>query len=676
MMGIKKSIISLVIAFVIIAVLPFTGSLVNAAGAEKNITKISIKLNPGEIKKPGYEADLPNKAEFTIDTANTDTNTNEGLYKGLIEIYTVCWQYKESNGTWTDIAGPADIGTYRLHVGIETNAKNSYNDPTATIYCFDQQTSKCYMNESLLDGSISSLAEMHFYGPEITVTSTSKTEYVSEGGQQDPTPDTQEDLSEKITGAPTNLECTLNKYNARQVDVKFKPNLTCGIDKYCGIVVAASTDNKKTWQVVDSWDFVSGTPTIETNTYALSSETYFKMDLEKTYYVKVYYVDSEGKKGPDSNIVGPLGPIEDESKIPGKVEAASKSAVKVTGNDKAQLKVGDTTTFTRAFYTMNVKVKKIKGSDVTLVVSLTGNAPYDKYLSFSTVSVGYLDTKGKANSEFLTNDEVTIDLNNLAPGCNRFKIPVTATLSRKYDINEKKYKFDEIMYFEVAPQAKAISASKADKKSITFGKAYSNKVNCTTSGTTILYRKKGSSAWKEKNFAKGATMKITGLKAGTAYQVKAVNYVKSKDHNGKVKLIKNAGTAVKVFNTAYKSGPAASSVKVTKLTQQTKHFNGQWVKSGIRFKWMPAFTSDVTSYKMEVRFKKKPKNAKGIIVVNPDGVVKVIKGSKSKYKISGDIKGFAKGKTVKFKIATFANGSTVSDVTGISPYKTISVRMQ
>ena len=85
--------------------------------------------------------------------------------------------------------------------------------------------------------------------------------------------------------------------------------MECGIDKSCGIVIAASKDNKKTWHEVDSWSFSSGNKDLKWNTKALCDSTYFKMDLEKTYYVKAYYVESDGKKGPDSNICGPFGPV-------------------------------------------------------------------------------------------------------------------------------------------------------------------------------------------------------------------------------------------------------------------------------------------------------------------------------------------------------------------------------
>jgi hypothetical protein len=103
-----------------------------------------------------------------------------------------------------------------------------------------------------------------------------------------------------------------------------------------------------TWQEVVKQE-LTGIKTLSQNTNALCGSYHFKVGLEKVYYVKVYYVDSEGKKGPDSNICGPFGPIEDESKIPGQVEEASKGDVKTTGDDPGVLKKGTSVTFERAF---------------------------------------------------------------------------------------------------------------------------------------------------------------------------------------------------------------------------------------------------------------------------------------------------------------------------------------
>ena len=488
-----------------------------------------------------------------------------------------------------------------------------------------------------------------------------------------------EELSTKITGAPKDLVCEVDKVDKRQINVDFTPDLECGIDKSCGIVIAASTDNKQTWQVVDSWSFSSGQADLKWNTYALCDSSYFKMDYEKTYYVKAYYVESDGKKGPDSNICGPFGPVEDESKIPGKVEEASKTPVKITGDDAGVLKTGTTVTFERDFYKLTLTVKEIKGTDITFAVKLDENKPYDEYINMSLGSLRGKNNKGESYGDFITNGEVTLDLAKMEVGCTSLTIPVTASVSIKYDRNEKKYKFEETFYCDVAPQAPGLIVTKADKKSVTLGKAYSNTVNCTDSGTIVYYRKKGSSSWKEKTFVSGKTMKLTGLSAGTSYQVKAVNYVKSKDKNGKIKTINSSESQVRIVRTAYKSLPKIKSVKTSKVKQKTKKFAGQWVKSGIHYKWQKPYTAKVTTYKLTFKFKSKLTNAAGIRVIDPDGVAHVIKGSKNKYTLSGEIKGYKKGQKVKFKVATistFGNGEVKDSLTGISPYKTITVTMK
>lgn len=483
-----------------------------------------------------------------------------------------------------------------------------------------------------------------------------------------------EELSTKITGAPKDLICKVHNTDNRQIDVDFTPDLECGIDKSCGIVIAASTDNKQTWQVVDSWSFSSGQADLKWNTYALCDSTYFKMDYEKTYYVKAYYVESDGKKGPDSNICGPFGPVEDESKIPAKVEEASKTPVKTTGDDAGILKAGTTVTFERPFYKLTFSIKEIKGTDITFDIKLDENKPYDSYLSmYQGRSFSYINNKGK---KYDTDTMLPLDMSQMAVGCTKITIPVTATLLQKYDLNQKKYKFEETFYFDIAPQAPNLSITNADKNSITLGKAYSNTVNCTDSGTTVYYRKKGTSSWNEKTFSNGKTMKLTGLSAGTSYQVKAVNYVKSKDKSGKIKTVSSSESKASIYRTAYKSAPKTKSVKTSKVKQKTKRFKGQWVKSGNKLKWQKPYTAKVTTFKLTIKFKSKLTNAGGIVVKNPDGVVHIIKGSKNVYNLSSEIKGYKKGQKVKFKIATFGNGDKADNITGVSSYKTIIVTMK
>ena len=171
-------------------------------------------------------------------------------------------------------------------------------------------------------------------------------------------------------------------------------------------------------------------------------------------------------------------------------------------------------------------------------------------------------------------------------------------------------------------------------------------------------------------------MKLTGLSVGTSYQVKAVNYVKSKDKSGSVKTVSSSESSEIIFRTAYKSAPKTKSAKTSKVKQKTKKFNGQWVKSGNKLKWQKPYSLKVTTYKLTINLKSRPSNAGGLVVKDPDGVVHILKGTKSKYTLSSEIKGYKKGKKVKFKVATFGNGDKVDNLTGVSPYKTITVTMK
>ena len=712
--------VSIVIALMMAAtMIPMTENKVSAA--EYPFDKIALSLGDGELLIPGYEEDLPGSIKVSFDRSASGKNVRKAIDNNRIVIDKACWQEKDPSepGGWGDIMGPAAAGeTYRMAISVNCDFGNPDNDD----YYFEDST--LYVDGLKWELANEDLFYCTYAGPEFTVTESSKSEFkgsapaptntntptptntntpaptntntpvptntntpvptntntpVPTKASEQPTQAPAEqpgDTSVKINGAPKDLVCSVSKCDARQIDVEFTPDLECGIDNSCGVVIAASTDDKATWQEVVKWSFSGGNKDLKWNTKALSGSSYFKMELEKTYYVKAYYVDSNGKKGPDSNICGPFGPVADESKIPGVIENASKSAVKTTGDFAGVLKKGTTVTFERDLYKLTLTVKEIKGSDVTFSANLEAKKPYDEYLYIEHGSLGYNDGKGKHNSEFFTNGEVTIDMTKVEVGCTSLTIPVTATVSIKYDRNQKKYKFEEVFNFDAAPQSSSLSVSKADTKSITLGKAYSNKVNCTDSGTIVSYRKKGTSSWKTKTFAKGKVMKFSGLAAGTSYEFKAADFVKSKDKNGKVKTLKGNDSKVTVFRTAYKSVPAIKSVKTSKVTQKTKKFKGQYVKSGIHMKWVGPSTMKVTSFKLTVNFKSKLANAGGIVVIDPDGVWHIVSGSKNKYEFSGEIKGYKKGQRLTFKIATYANGGKVDNSTGISPYKKVSVTMK
>ena len=718
----KKPVSIIIAAMMALTMIPMTEKEVSALEAY-SLDKIALTMGAGELLVPGYDEELPGTINVSFDRSACGPNVQKAIDNKRIAVDMACWQEKDSTDPtgWTNINGPVAEGdTYRMAITITTDVGNTQDD-----FYFDS-------TKLFVDGKEWKCAEENFIyatyaGPEYTVTESSKSEFKAEAPKPtntntptptntvaptntntpaptntntpvptntntpvptqavaqptqtaaDPTtqPAAQGGTSDKIKGAPKNLECEVSKGDKRTVEVSFTPDLECGIDQSCGVVIAASTDNKATWQVVDSWSFTGGNKDLKWNTKALSGAASFKMDLEKEYYVKAYYVESDGKKGPDSNICGPFGPVEDESKIPGKIEAASTSAVKATGIDTGLLKKGTTATFERDFYKLTLTVKEIKGSDVTFAVKLEPKEPYGTYLFMEYGNIRCTDKYGKSHGEFFMNDEATINMADMAVGCNQLLIPVTCTVRNTYDRNQKKYKFEEYIYFDAAPQSPSLSVSKADTKSITLGKAYSNKINCTDSGTTVYYRKKGAKSWKSKTFAKGKAMKITGLSASSVYQFKAVDFVKSKDRNGKVKTISSNDSKEFIFRTANKTGPAIKSAKTSKVSQKTKKFNGQWVKSGIHWKWQKSFTSKATIFKLSIKLKSKTPAA-GLILVDPDGVGHLIKGTKDTFNLSTEIKGYKKGKTVKFKVATFGNGDKVDNITAISPYKTISVTIK
>ncbi|MBO4863896.1 MAG: leucine-rich repeat protein [Eubacterium sp.] len=295
-----KRIISIVITcMMVITLVPFAGSKVNATSLW-NIGKITLKMAPGSLIQPGFEEDIPSDVGISLDETD-DSADSIAMSNANIQILRSYWAKKDIESYSAEqYTGSAVEGTYRIRIQLKIPEQSStaqYN------FRFDKDSTEVYV-----DGEKWELAayydtdRIEFWGPEYKV---------EEGTTAVYKPEVQpSNESTKITGAPKNLVCSVDENDPRHIRVEFEPDLECGIDKNCGIVIAASTDNQATWQKVRGWDFVSDNKDLKWDTYALSDCTGFDMDFGKTYYVKAYYVDSEGKKGPDSNICGPFGPVE------------------------------------------------------------------------------------------------------------------------------------------------------------------------------------------------------------------------------------------------------------------------------------------------------------------------------------------------------------------------------
>jgi hypothetical protein len=189
--------------------------------------------------------------------------------------------------------------------------------------------------------------------------------------------------------------------------------------------------------------------------------------------------------------------------------------------------------------------------------------------------------------------------------------------------------------------------------------------NVTENGMVINYRVKGAKKWSKKTFKGGSSMKITGLKANTAYEWYAQMYVKSARHDtGEPSTMWSPKTKTFTVRTAEKSKPAVKSYKISGIKYKPHKIAAHWESTGSGLKWVKEQKWTTTEYTMKITFKSVPKGVYGYWV-NKDtnvsrGMVKV-KGKTITIKCSTN--GKAKGK----KTSIYLESCTNKNGTGRSP---------
>ncbi|MBQ9155392.1 MAG: fibronectin type III domain-containing protein [Eubacterium sp.] len=167
----------------------------------------------------------------------------------------------------------------------------------------------------------------------------------------------------------------------------------------------------------------------------------------------------------------------------------------------------------------------------------------------------------------------------------------------------------------------------------------------------LSVKAKGASSWSSippKSGVSGYnTLKLTGLKPNTTYQVRAFY---SKDLGEGWSYTGDAtGSYSKIvtIKTGPKAKPPVKSIKISGAKVKKVKILGKWYKG----KWYKSYYVYETTFKVTVTMKKKPGCA-GIYIGK-----KLVKGNKKKYTAKFTESGKMKGKKVKVSVYTYGNKS-------------------
>lgn len=366
-------------------------------------------------------------------------------------------------------------------------------------------------------------------------------------------------------------------------------------------------------------------------------------------------------------------------------------SVKETGTnyDKVHLKVGSAVTFDTPLYALTVKLAAIKGAEATVQTVMKQKIDDDMFY-VSYLAVSYRDGEDgdfvSAENGVSTN---TVDLSQIGDGVCYFRFTVRSQIGyqfnnepnfRQYDDKINHFEERHAFYFQNVPNIALTGKNlKATTNAITVGTAYKSYSNgVTASGTILYYKAKDAKKWSNKTFAGGKPMTVKKLKAGTVYQFKAANFVKSlSPEDGKtVRTAKSDLSKALNVRTGFGAAPEIKSIKVSGAQTKKVHVNGYWESDG---DWHPAYDYTVTNYKLTITLKSAPKGMQGIKVTgaHSSGLPLWAKGTGTTFTFNASAAGNAIGKNVKLAICTYANKfGADSGHSGYSPAakKNVTVR--
>ena len=194
----------------------------------------------------------------------------------------------------------------------------------------------------------------------------------------------------------------------------------------------------------------------------------------------------------------------------------------------------------------------------------------------------------------------------------------------------------------------------------------------------VRYRVKGTSNWSEATFAKNSAMVLKGLKAGTSYEIHPLCKIYFSDlETGENKYNLDQVCDPFVLTTAISSKPKVTSIKVGKIKYGKKNIPGYWeTHANQPSVWRKAQKLNTATYKITVKVKSVPKNAKGLYL-NLGGQTYYAKGNKKTYtfKVTSYNKKSIKGKKVSGNF--YWSSNTVGNYPlGLSPAKKASYKIK
>ena len=374
--------------------------------------------------------------------------------------------------------------------------------------------------------------------------------------------------------------------------------------------------------------------------------------------------------------------------------------------------VGTKATWDCKLYTLVAEVTKMSGSIATFKVTFDSKIPYEYLQSdgwhdyevkaFANTQIGSYSFRPASESgmtftvDTAKNDNV--DGSSAAGGAQFVKFEVLKNEHDNFRLYTDNPYYEDIVDFAQKSTRRSISGLDQyidDTWALSYYVTpdyhiYKNNYRVTKNSITlgtyafesiVQYRVKGASSYKSKNFGKNKKMLLTGLKAGTTYQMNVICKVpftspEPKEDGISVQKGYVADLVAGPFTltTSLTSKPKVKSVKISKFKNgKKKTINGYWESDG---DWHPTETFNTATYTMTVKVKSVPKKAKGLRL-KIGGSTYYAKGNKKTYtfKLYYQDKKKIKGKKMKANFAWSTNTIGKSPL-GIGPAKTVNYKIK
>ena len=367
-------------------------------------------------------------------------------------------------------------------------------------------------------------------------------------------------------------------------------------------------------------------------------------------------------------------------------------------------------------YTLTAKVTKVSGSIATFNVTFNSKIPYE-YLQ-TNATYGY-QVKAFANSQI-----GSYSFNPSSTSSMKFTVDMSKTDSIgtsaaggmqfvKFEVYKQEHNTFALYGDNVYYQAIADFAKKSTRRDIEgiydqyiddewalgyyvtpdyhiYKNNYRITKNSVTLGTyafesVLQYRKKGEKAYKEKAVAKNKKMAISGLKAGTTYQLWPLCKIWYESPEPKATdgitpqkgYILDQVASPFYLSTSLTQKPKVKSIKVSKIKYGKKTIPAHWEDHANQPSvWRPTEKLNTASYTVTVKVKSVPKGAKGL-ALTIGGTRYYAKGNKKTYtfKLTYQDKKKIKGKKIKANFA-YASNSVGKSPLGLGPAKKASYKIK